>query len=227
MIFASRDDKPTKKSEGAPEPELPPDVAPHTELGAPPLTTAIPEPHVEAMTPELPPASSYAPLDPPPAEPPAMALHEHAATLPPPNAPFAVTTALVVALLDELAEVAAGSQGRNFLTALGRRIALRHPLAMPTNLVEMEAQLNGVWHLLGWGKTRLLAGQGGIRIVHHDWPAALAGDDTSHWPDAFPILLSGAYHAWFQALGAPDDLVTEVTALNRMAIELHHGPREH
>jgi hypothetical protein len=222
MIFASRDRRDPKRE----DPELPPDVAPNTELGAPPVATASPEPHNEAIT-DVPHSPSYAPLAPPPPEGPAAPLHEHAAGLPLPAGPYAVTTALVVGLLDELAEVAAGAQGRAFLLAVGRRVAIRHHLGTPKSLADMEAQANSVLHMLGWGKTRLLAGPAGIRIMHHDWPSALAGDESHHWQDAFPIILSGVYHSWFSAIGGPTDLVTTVTAMNRKAIELQHGPRDH
>ncbi|PTQ13474.1 hypothetical protein CLG96_05140 [Sphingomonas oleivorans] len=132
---------------------------------------------------------------------------------------------ILVALLEELAQVASEEQARAFLGALGKRIALAHPLDRPNTLAALEAQANMIWGQLGWGRTRLVAGSGGIRISHHGWPTNLAGDHHGLWPRAFPMLLAALYQAWFQSLGEPEDLDTHIVSHNRELIELRHGPR--
>jgi hypothetical protein len=175
-------------------------------------------------------SSSWRRSSPAPAEeptpPPAGAMASHPPSRSPlPGATIPASNIITLALLEELAHNAADEQGHGFLSALGRRIGAAHPLNRPTTLQALETQANAVWATLGWGRARLLAGPGGIRISHYDWPANIIGDHQGLWPPAFPTVLAAVYHAWFQALNEPSDLVTLVSSHNRQVIELRHGPR--
>jgi len=159
---------------------------------------------------------------------PAPAAAEQPAS-PPPHDPaptYAITTAIVAAMLEEAAAVATEPQALGFFAALGHRIGAAHGLGGPTNLVDMEAAANGVLGQLGWGRARLLAGADGIRIIHQDWPAQLTGDPAGRWADAFPLILASVYDSWFGTLGAPGDLRTTVVTRTRKAIEFRHGRGE-
>ena len=200
--------------------QVPPALQPHAPAPVPPAPAA---------TGASDPFAGFAP-SPPPQQPAPSAPAEQPgidfAAGPQPTVSPQTTLMIVSLLLDEVADVASEAEAAGFLGALGKRVALKHPLGNPANLIEMEAQANRVLGQLGWGRTRMLTGPQGIRVIHQDWPAALPHDDNGHWAEAFPVLLGAVYQHWFAALGAPDDLVTSIAAQSRKAIEYRHGKAE-
>lgn len=194
----------------------------------PPPLQAQPQPQAPAQ-PTAGASDPFAGFAPPPATPAAPAEQpgiDFGTAGPQPTVSPQTTLMIVSLLLDEVADVASEAEAAGFLGALGKRVALKHPLGNPANLIEMEAQANRVLGQLGWGRTRMLTGPQGIRVIHQDWPAALPQDDNGHWAEAFPVLLGAVYQHWFAALGAPDDLVTSIAAQSRKAIEYRHGKAE-
>jgi hypothetical protein len=122
-------------------------------------------------------------------------------------------------------ELHLGSEGRevrNFLRAVGRRMAGSMPLPQVETLGELETEMNKVWMEIDWGWVRLGARDDKIWIVHGAYPNALSEGEDEIWPRGASAVLEGVYTVWFGAQGSPGVRTTRISERIR-PLEFQHG----
>lgn len=126
-------------------------------------------------------------------------------------------------LLAEIAGAASEQQLRGFFLAVGRKLAALRPADDIDDIEALVERMNGLWDSLGWGQVALEVDDEGIDLFHLGMPTTLEGDNAGIWPAIAPVILEGAYDAWFRHMGSGERLSTRLLRQVEGRIELRHG----
>ncbi|MGC4252382.1 MAG: hypothetical protein QM605_13220 [Sphingobium sp.] len=136
---------------------------------------------------------------------------------------LASSTLLIQAIGAEAYAVAQTEQADAFFRASGKRFAGAVDLKGVSDLSVFEARINGLWERIGWGQAHLEMTEDAVLIRHIGLPPAFHGERDEKGKRAVPLLLAGAYDAFFEALGSGPALHSRVMSWSSDMLELRHG----
>jgi hypothetical protein len=126
-------------------------------------------------------------------------------------------------LLTEIAATATDEQMSGFFLSIGKRLAASYPTGNVRELERLTQHANLVWQAFNWGHVRFDMDDEGIDIFHEDLPRSLEGDAQGLWSRAAPLILQGAYDAWFRQVAGGGRLSTSIQRHEAGRVELRHG----
>src|SRR3546814_4210582 len=101
-------------------------------------------------------------------------------------------------ILAEIASAATAEQMQGFFRAVGARLAKSHPIVNAKDMDRLTQHGNLVWDRLHLGSVRFELDDEGIDIFHDGLPERLEGVAAGIWSVVSPLILEGAFYAWFR-----------------------------